>query len=140
MARVYATEAQYEALTGQTAPADIGARLARASSFLDSRVFRLCWYDADEAGMPTNQTVAEAFAAAVSAQVWDWDITGDEQGTAGRYGSVSIGSVSLSGGGSSSGGAGAVGGRTVADTALEPLRSPDLTADIFTLGLVTSSW
>lgn len=136
MARVYATQAQYETYTGQTAPADIAARLARASRFLDSRAFRLCWYEVDEDGYPTNAVVAAAFADAVSAQVQWWEETGDELGTAGRWGSVKIGSVSLSGPGSSSGNSGPVGGRDVAETALEALRSPDLTQDIFVLGLV----
>lgn len=138
MARVYATAAQYEAITGQTAPADIVARLTRASAFLDSRMFRLCRYEVDADGMPTNTVVLAAFAAAVSAQVWAWDETGDEQGLAGMYGSVKIGSLALAGPGSSTGSAGSVGGRTVADTALEALRTPDLTADIFVLGWVTS--
>lgn len=139
MPRVYATAAQYEEITGQTAPADIDARLARASRFLDSRVFRLCWYEVDEdGGMPTNQVVRDAFAAAVSAQVWAWDDSGDELGSAGRYGAVKLGTLSLSGPGSSSGNTTPVGGRTVADTALEALRTPDLTADIFVLGWVTS--
>ncbi|MFE2019885.1 hypothetical protein ACFW9O_17800 [Streptomyces sp. NPDC059499] len=136
MARVYATAAQYEETTGQTAPADIDARLRRASRFLDSRVFRLCRYDVAEDGMPSNEVVAEAFAAAVSAQVWAWDDSGDELGTAGQYTSVSIGSVSLSGGGAQSGASS--GGRAVADTALEALRTPDLTPDVFVLGWVTS--
>lgn len=138
MARVYATAAQYEALTGQTAPADIDARLARASRFLDSRVFRLCWYEVDDDGMPTNTVVTEAFAAAVSAQVWAWDDSGDELGSAGTYGSVKIGTVALSGPGSSSGNTAPVGARTVADTALEALRTPDLTPCIFGLGQVWS--
>ena len=138
MARVYATAAQYEEITGQTAPADIDGRLKRASRFLDSRVFRLCRYDVDEDGMPSNEVVAEAFAAAVSAQVWAWDESGDEQGVAGQFGSVKIGTLSLSAPSSSNGSSGAVGGRTVADTALEALRTPDLTGDIFVLGWVTS--
>ncbi|GHE38760.1 hypothetical protein GCM10018785_05380 [Streptomyces longispororuber] len=45
MARIYATSAQYEAYTGQTAPADFAARLARTSRFLEPELFRLCWYD-----------------------------------------------------------------------------------------------
>ncbi|MFD8685369.1 hypothetical protein [Streptomyces sp. NPDC059651] len=135
---MYATAAQYEAIIGQTAPADIDARLGRASRFLDSRVFRLCWYDVDEDGLPTKQVVLDAFAAAVSAQVWEWNDTGDELGTAGRYGSIKIGTLALTGPGSSSATGGPIGGRTVADTALEALRTPDLTADIFILGWVTS--
>jgi hypothetical protein len=139
MPRIYATAEQYTENTGQPAPADLGARLARASRFLDSTVLRLCVYDVDAAGMPTNPVVADAFAAATCAQVWAWDESGDEQGSAGKFGSVSIGSVSLSGAGPASGDKGSVGGRTVADTALEALRTPDLTPDIFVLGWV-STW
>ncbi|MCM2394358.1 hypothetical protein [Streptomyces albipurpureus] len=140
MARVYATSADYQAYTGETPPEGIDAVLGRASTFLDSRVFRLCGYDADPAtGMPTNAVVVAAFTAAVCAQVQWWGETGDELGTAGRYGTVKIGSVALSGPGSSAGGSAAsVGGREVADAALEALRSPDLTPDIFVLGLVVS--
>ncbi|MFJ5259091.1 hypothetical protein ACIQAC_01270 [Streptomyces sp. NPDC088387] len=136
MARIYATSADYHSYTGQTPPADIDARLGRASRFLDSEVFRLCGYEVDEDGYPSNTVVREAFADAVCAQVQWWDETGDELGTAGRWGSVKIGSVALSGPGSSSGSSGPVGGREVADSALEALRSPDLTPDVFVLGMV----
>jgi hypothetical protein len=139
MARVYATSAEYVTYTGQAAPADIDALLARASRFLDSRVFRLCWYEVVEAtGLPSNALVAEAFSAAVCAQVQWWVETGDELGTAGQWGSVSIGSVSLSGARSSSGSGGSAPGRAVAETAMEALQTPDLTADIFVMGLVLS--
>ncbi|MGD6750989.1 hypothetical protein [Streptomyces sp. BH105] len=136
MARIYATSAQYATYTGQAAPADIDARLARASRFLDSEVFRLCWYEADEDGYPANALVRGAFADAVCAQVQWWAETGDELGTAGQWGSVKIGSVSLSGPSSSSGSGGASTGRTVAEAALEALRTPDLTPDLFRLGEV----
>lgn len=139
MARIYATSAEYVTYTGQTAPADIAALLARATRFLESAVFRLCWFEADTVtGMPTNAIVLEAFSAAVCAQVQDWEETGDELGVAKRYGTVKLGSASLSGLGSSSGTSGPVSGREVADTVLEALRTPDLTPDIFVLGMVTS--
>ncbi|HET6356093.1 hypothetical protein [Streptomyces sp.] len=139
MARIYATSAQYVTYTGQTAPTDIEALLTRASRFLDSAVLRLCRYEADSVtGMPTNTLVLEAFSAAVCAQVQWWEETGDELGTASQWSSVSIGSVSLSGRSSSSGNSGSGGGRTVADAALEALRSPDLTPDVFQLGAVCS--
>lgn len=134
MARVYATQTQYETYTGQTAPADITARLTRASRFMESRVFRLCWYEVDEDGYPTNTLVAEAFADAVCAQVQWWAETGDELGTAGQWDSVKLGSLSLSRSGSASGSD--TSGREVAEAALEALQGPDLTQDIFVLGLV----
>ncbi|WJV47519.1 hypothetical protein [Streptomyces flavofungini] len=133
MHRVYATQAQYEAYTGQAAPADIVARLGRASRFLESEVFRLGWYDADGDGYPTHTRVREAFADAVCAQVQWWAETNDELGTAGRWQSVKIGTVALSGPGSS---ASARQGREVADAAPEALRSPDMTTEIFRLGEV----
>lgn len=135
MARIYATSADYLAYTGQTPPADIDARLARASRFLGSTVFRLCWYEVDEDGYPSNTLVQEAFAAAVCAQVQWWDETGDELGAAGRYVSVKLGTLALSRA-SSSGGSVPESGREVAETALEALRSEDLTRDIFVLGMV----
>lgn len=134
MARNYATSADYQSYTGQTPPADIEARLGRASRFLDSDVFRLCWFEADEDGYPANAIVAEAFAAAVCAQVQWWAETGDELGAAGQWDSVKLGSLSLSRGSSGSGSSSS--GRTVAETAMEALRSPDLTREIFVLGLV----
>ncbi|MEV8431999.1 hypothetical protein ACWHLZ_28065 [Streptomyces chartreusis] len=136
MARTYATSADYEQFTGQTPPSDIDATLGRASRFLESRVFRLCWYEVDEDGYPSNAVVAQAFADAVCAQVQGWGETGDELGTAGRWGSVKIGSVALSGPGSSSGNPGSASGREVAEAALEVLRGPDLTPDLFRLGEV----
>lgn len=135
MARIYATSADYLAYTGQAPPADIDARLARASRFLGSDVFRFCGFEVDEDGYPSNTLVAEAFAAAVCAQVQWWDETGDELGTAGRYASVKLGTLALSRASSSSGGA-PESGREVAETAMEALRSEDLTRDIFVLGLV----
>ncbi|WP_328846120.1 hypothetical protein [Streptomyces sp. NBC_00258] len=137
MARNYATSADYQSYTGQTPPADIEARLGRASRFLDSDVFRLCWYEVDEDGYPSNAVVRQAFADAVCAQVQWWAETGDELGVAGRWDSVKLGSLSLSRGSSSGSSSGsASSGREVAETAMEVLRSPDLTPEIFVLGLV----
>ncbi|NUK22068.1 hypothetical protein [Streptomyces lunaelactis] len=139
MARIYATSAQYVTYTGQTAPTDIAARLAQASRFLDSQVFRLCWYEADsETGMPTNALVLAVFADATCAQAEWGDEVGDTTGAAGAgWGNVSIGSVQLgrsvtavSGGDSP--------GRQIAPKVWDSLRSPDLTADIFQLGAVMS--
>lgn len=142
MARVYATAVQYTEFTGQTAPTDIDAVLTRASRFLDSSVFRLCRYHTDAVtGMPTDEVVLAAFAEAVCAQVWWWDETGDELGAADKWGSVKLGSASLSTSSGTSGRSGAAAGaaagtRTVAPAALEALRTPDLTRDRFILGWV----
>lgn len=138
MARVYATGAQFEAYTGTTAPADIGVRLTRASQFLDSQVFRICWYEVDDTGLPSNEVVAAAFADATCAQAqWGIDI-GDTTGADGvGWGSVKIGSVNLSRSVTAVTGDDAP-GRQVAPAVWDALRSPDLTADIFVLGWVTT--
>ncbi|MEW1638652.1 hypothetical protein AB0469_31910 [Streptomyces sp. NPDC093801] len=137
MARVYATAEQYETYTGAAAPPDIDARLARASRFLDSQVFRLCTYAADAAsGLPTDQVVAAAFAAAVCAQA-EWGVeVGDVTGAAGAgWGSVEIGSVRLSRSVTAVSGADSP-GRQVAPAVWDALRSPDLAPDRLRIGMV----
>lgn len=136
MARIYATAEQYEAYTYTTAPTDIEYRLARASEFLDSRVFRLCWYAVDDAGLPSNTLVAAAFARAVCAQV-QWGVeVGDVTGSAGvGYGSVEIGSVKLNRSVTAVSGDDAP-GRQIAPAVWDALRSPDLTPGIFHDGAV----
>ncbi|MFJ9645011.1 hypothetical protein [Streptomyces sp. NPDC101206] len=138
MARVYASAEQYQAYTGGAPPADIEYRLARASAFLDSQVFRLCWYEVTGAGLPSNTTVAAAFADAVCAQAqWGVEI-GDLTGAAAAgWGSVEIGSVKLGRSVTSVSGADAP-GRQVAPAVWDALRSPDLTPDVFQLGAVAT--
>ncbi|MGW8988718.1 hypothetical protein ACWGRF_02085 [Streptomyces zhihengii] len=138
MARVYATPEQYEQHTGAAGPPDIGARLGQASRFLDGRVFRLCRYAVDDAGMPTVPAVAEAFAAAVCDQVvWGIEV-GDTTGAAGAgYTTVSIGSVNLSRSPGAATGDEAP-GRQIAPAVWDALRSPDLTPDVFLLGAVST--
>lgn len=138
MARVYATAEQFETYTGQTAPADITTRLTRASQFLDSQVFRICWYAVDDTGLPANEVVAAAFADATCAQVqWGIDV-GDTTGAAGvGWGSVEIGTVKLSRSVTAVSGTDAP-GRQIAPAVWDALRSPDLTADVFLLGWVTT--
>lgn len=136
MARVYATAEQYEAYTYATAPTDIEYRLARASEFLDSQAFRLCWYAVDDAGLPTDTVVAAAFARAVCAQA-QWGVeVGDVTGAAGvGYGSVEIGDVKLSRSATAVSGEDSP-GRQVAPAVWDALRSPDLTSVVFQLGAV----
>lgn len=139
MARVYATSSQYETYTGVTpAPSDIEVRLRRASQFLDAQVLRLCWYEVDDDGLPTNALVAAAFADAVCAQVeWGVDV-GDVTGAAAvGWGTVTIGSATLSRSVTSTTGDEAP-GRQIAPAVWDALRSPDLTRDVFLLGLVVS--
>ncbi|MFI8104707.1 hypothetical protein [Streptomyces sp. NPDC086023] len=137
--RIYATAEQYETYTGGPAPADIEARLVQASRFLDAQVLRLCVYDADTStGLPTNATVAAAFADAVCAQA-QWGIeVGDTTGAAGAgWGWVEIGSVRLSRSVTAVSGADAA-GRQIAPAVWDALRSPDLTPALLVVGEVIS--
>lgn len=96
MARIYATPEQYTAWSGQPAPSDADRLLARASEDIDDAL-RAAVYDTDTAGMPTDQSVRDALSDATCAQVEYQQATGDDgSGAAGRWGSVSIGPVSLS--------------------------------------------
>ncbi|MET7450680.1 hypothetical protein ABZT03_02065 [Streptomyces sp. NPDC005574] len=96
MARVYATPEQLAAWTGQPAPSDAGRLLARASEDVDDALLTAL-YCTDTAGMPTNPKIVQALADATCAQVEYQLATGDDgTGAAGRWGSVSIGPVSLS--------------------------------------------
>lgn len=136
MARVYATAEEYEAYTYATAPADVEYRLARASEFLETQVFRLCWYDVDDTGLPSNALVSAAFSRAVCAQVqWGAEV-GDVTGSAGvGWGSVEIGSVKLSRSVTAVSGDDSP-GRQIAPAVWDALRSPDLTPAVLQLGAV----
>lgn len=137
MPRVYATPADLQDFTGQAPPDDADQLLTRATRMLEAQVLRYSWYDVDTGGMPTNTLVLEAIRRAVCAQVQWWGEVGDSIGAAGvGWGSVGIGSVSLSRSGSSSGSASAA--REIAPQVGDELRSPDLTEDIFRLGAVCS--
>ncbi|MFF5790250.1 hypothetical protein ACFY8P_35420 [Streptomyces sp. NPDC012693] len=139
MARVYATAAQYEDYTGVTpAPADIETRLRRASAFLDARVFSLCAYAVDDAGMPSVEAVLDAFADAACAQVeWGVDV-GDVTGAAAvGWGSVEIGSARLSRSVTATSGDEAP-GRQIAPAVWDALRSPDMTPDLLVIGAVAT--
>ncbi|MEV0445960.1 hypothetical protein AB0I84_31525 [Streptomyces spectabilis] len=96
MSRVYATPVQLAAWTGHPAPADAERLLARASEDIDDALIRAV-YLTDDAGMPTDPAVVLAVRDAVCAQVEYQLATGDDgTGAASRWGSVSIGPVSLS--------------------------------------------
>jgi hypothetical protein len=138
VARIYATSAEYQTYTGQTPPADIDQQLANASRMLVAEVVRLCWYEVDEDGYPSNSVVREAFRDAVCAQVEWWDEVGDSTGAAGvGWGTVKLGSAQLSRSVTATSGAAST-AREVAPKAWDALRSDDLTPDIFRLGAVTS--
>ncbi|MFE9450637.1 hypothetical protein [Streptomyces sp. NPDC006739] len=95
MPRIYATPEQLSAWTGQPAPDGAERLLARASEDVEDAL--LCAaYATDAAGMPTDPAVVLALADATCAQVEYQLATGDDgTGAAGRWGSVSIGPVSL---------------------------------------------
>jgi hypothetical protein len=138
VARIYATSADYQTYTGQTPPADIGQLLADASRFLEAEVFRLCWYEVDGDGYPSNAAVRQAFEDAVCAQAQWFDELGDSVGAAGAgWGSVSLGSAQLSRSVTNVTG-GAAPAREVAPKAMDALTGMDLTPDIFRLGAVAS--
>lgn len=138
MARIYASAADYQEYTGQASPADIETLLAKASRMLEARIFRLCWFEADADGLPSNPLVREAFANAVCAQVGWWEELGDSTGASvAGWGSVKLGSASMSRPeGQTSGAASAA--REIAPEVGDILGSEDLTPDIFRLGLVVA--
>lgn len=138
MPRVYATPDDLAAYTGSSAPADAGALLAKASRFLDSAVFRLCWYQADGDGLPTNTLVSDAFRDAVCAQAAWWDELGDSTGAMGTgWGNVGIGSVQL-GRSVTAVTADASPARQIAPEVWDVLQADDLTPDVLVLGWVAS--
>ncbi|NEY32058.1 hypothetical protein GTU99_07600 [Streptomyces sp. PRKS01-65] len=71
MGRVFATPAEYEALTGQPAPVNAARLLARASRLV-SAATKAAIYDTDPAGYPTDPDVRQAFRDATCAQVAEW--------------------------------------------------------------------
>jgi hypothetical protein len=139
MARVYATEADYADWIGEaTAPAGTGVLLAQATRMLEGRVFRMCVYDVDEAGLPTHALVQAAFRDAVCAQVAWWEEVGDSTGAAGvGWSTVELGSARL--GRSTT----AVSGedspaRQVAPQVGDVLQAPDLTPEVIRIGAVST--
>lgn len=136
MPRIYATADDLAAYTGSSAPADADALLAKASRFMDSSVFRFCWFQSDGDGIPTDQLVSDAFRDAVCAQAAWWDALGDSTGAAGAgWGNVAIGSVSL-GRSVTNVAAEASPARQIAPEVWDVLLAPDLTPDRLTIGLV----
>ncbi|MCZ9348548.1 hypothetical protein NGM36_01785 [Streptomyces mutabilis] len=95
MGRVYATPEQLTAWTGRPAPADAERLLARASEDVESALLTAL-YATDAAGMPTDPAVVQALADATCAVVEYREESGDTgTGAADRWGSVSLGPVSL---------------------------------------------
>lgn len=94
----YATEADLAALLApDPAPANADRLLTRASRVIDAAL-KCAVYDVDETGNPTDADVAAALRDATCEQAAAWIETGADEGIPSGYGSVRIGSVSLSGG------------------------------------------
>ncbi|MEU0671361.1 hypothetical protein ABZ330_00415 [Streptomyces sp. NPDC006172] len=96
MGRVFATVQEYEAFTGQTAPANAARLLARASRLV-SRATRAALYDTDPAGYPSDEDIRDAACAQVAE--WarrDTAAADGEDVAASPWTSVSAGSISFS--------------------------------------------
>ncbi|SNR44152.1 hypothetical protein SAMN06265360_10626 [Haloechinothrix alba] len=113
MAPVYATKEDLaEYLEEDTAPDNAAHLLKRASLLVDGLLIGAS-YNTDTNEQPTDASVADALLDATVIQAAYWHHNGLPDEGAGRYGSVSIGSVSLSRGeGAPS--AGSFDGQTVA--------------------------
>jgi hypothetical protein len=134
---VYATAEQLAAYLYADAPANAAQLLAEATVLLDSRVLRYCWYDVDDAGMPTDAVVIAAFARAVCAQARWWsELGGSTSGAdSAGWGTVKIGSVQLSRSVTSVSGSDSP-TQQIAPGVWDELMNPQLTLDKFVLGAV----
>ncbi|MEV4053035.1 hypothetical protein AB0J55_17770 [Amycolatopsis sp. NPDC049688] len=136
MALVYATlgdlaEHKPEDVTLSSSNTELARQLESASREI-RRATKTAIYDVDSDGYPTDTKIRETFRLATCAQVYWWAETGDEQGVAGQFNNVSIGSVSMSRGG----GAAAAGGN---DGRLAPTAATIL-ADGVTPGAIVGSY
>lgn len=95
MPLVYATAAEYASWSPDPAPADIEQRLARASAAV-RRATLTAVYDVTPAGLPSDPEMVATFREATFEQVAYWLTTGDQQGAAGQWQSVSLGRASMS--------------------------------------------
>ncbi|MEV6105702.1 hypothetical protein AB0M28_13440 [Streptomyces sp. NPDC051940] len=136
MPRLYATPADL----GPSPPENAEELCEAASDFLDAEIFRTSLFDADEDGYPSNTIVREAFRRATVAQA-RWYVKaagGDPDGASGvGWGTIEIGSAKLSRSVTDVSGS-ASPAREIAPRVWDVLRSPDLTRDIFVLGVVVS--
>ncbi|MEU8886739.1 hypothetical protein [Streptomyces sp. NPDC048442] len=93
--RRYATSTQLANYLHTAPPLDADRLLERATTLLDANVLRGAWYAVDAGGLPTNPTVAAAFAEAVCAVIEFWGEVGEENDTSGPIQGVSIGSAQI---------------------------------------------
>lgn len=92
--RRYATTTDLAIYLGVACPPDAQRMLRNATLLVDDLLFG-AFYATDNAGEPTDPAVQAALRDAVCEQVAWWMATGDEDGAAGIFSSVSIGNVSL---------------------------------------------
>lgn len=96
MARIYATEADYQTFTGDLSATSSPALLRAASARIETALRGVLWDTDDETGLPADDDVAEAFKDAVCALVQYWDEIGDTTGSGAtsQFQSATIGSAS----------------------------------------------
>lgn len=92
--RSYATTTQLANYLGVAPPLESARLLREATKLLDD-LLRAAVYDVNDAGMPTDSEVIEAFADAVCSQVQFWGEVGEETDISGPLQGVVIGSVQL---------------------------------------------
>ena len=97
MARTYATATDYAAHAEESFDGsdEVLAKRLRSASIEVDALTRLAVYETDDAGIPTDTRVLDAFTEAVCAVVEHWEETGDPTGADTQAGAVKIGSVSL---------------------------------------------
>lgn len=127
MARQYATIAEAEELFGLDVT---DAELQRASADVDY-LTRLARFEADDDGMPTSESILDAFKRATLATLAWWDETGDPTGAISQEGPVKILSVSF-------GGSGAGGNAQNGKSAASQRHSPEAIDILMTAGLISA--
>ncbi|MFD9444948.1 hypothetical protein [Streptomyces sp. NPDC060001] len=139
LGRSYATSTDLANYLGTAPPVDADRLLAEATTLLDSRVLRYCWYEVDDDGLPTDELVIPALARAVCAQARWWDELGGSTTGAdlAGWGSVKIGSVQLGRSVTSVSGSDSP-AQQIAPGVWDELNALNLTCDNFGLGAVTS--
>lgn len=125
MARVYAVPSDLAEFTGEDAPANAAALLARATRLVEG-LTTTARYATDDDGLPEDLDISEAFRDAVCAQAAWFDETGDVSGASARFNSLSLGSFSVSGGGTGSGTNTTAAASRYAPEAIEILRNAGL--------------
>lgn len=96
MARVYATEADYQTYVGDDTETVSAVLLARASAILDEALIGVHYCHDDTTKMPTNQDTIDLFRDCVCSIIQWMRATGDDAGIGdiALWNSASIGSAS----------------------------------------------